>query len=108
MRNANVQGILRKPSLTAVTRNAIDKFSTDRCSMLAASIGFYSAFSLAPTLFLPSLAGSSERMLQKGGSLTRSRAFSATTPLAPFRQSWSMRTGQMEAASPLQRPSFCL
>jgi membrane protein len=52
MRNANVQNISRRPPLTSVARNAISKFATDRCSMMAASIGFYSAFSLAPTLLI--------------------------------------------------------
>nr|WP_309249484.1 YihY/virulence factor BrkB family protein [Paraburkholderia sp. CNPSo 3272] len=33
-------------------RTAISKFSEDRCSMLGASIGFFSAFSLAPTLLI--------------------------------------------------------
>jgi membrane protein len=52
MRKANAQGVPRRPPLTSVARSAIDKFSSDRCSMIAASIGFYSAFSLAPMLLI--------------------------------------------------------
>ncbi|MFL9961747.1 YihY/virulence factor BrkB family protein, partial [Paraburkholderia sediminicola] len=36
----------------AIVRTAISKFSDDRCSMMGASIGFFSAFSLAPTLLI--------------------------------------------------------
>ncbi|MCI0152295.1 YihY/virulence factor BrkB family protein [Paraburkholderia sediminicola] len=42
----------RKSSSRSVARTAIDKFSEDRCPMMAASIGFYSAFSLTPTLLI--------------------------------------------------------
>jgi membrane protein len=42
----------RKSSLVSTARNAISKFSSDRCPMMGASIGFYSAFSLAPTLLI--------------------------------------------------------
>jgi membrane protein len=36
----------------AIARTAISQFSDDRCSMMGASIGFFSAFSLAPTLLI--------------------------------------------------------
>ncbi|MFM0179057.1 YihY/virulence factor BrkB family protein [Paraburkholderia aspalathi] len=36
----------------STARTAISKFAEDRCSMMGASIGFYSAFSLAPTLLI--------------------------------------------------------
>ncbi|WP_240975558.1 YihY/virulence factor BrkB family protein [Paraburkholderia aromaticivorans] len=36
----------------STARTAISKFSDDRCSMMGASIGFFSAFSLAPTLLI--------------------------------------------------------
>jgi membrane protein len=49
---ARSEGTALKPPLTSVARNAISKFSSDRCSMIAASIGFYSAFSLAPMLLI--------------------------------------------------------
>ena len=41
-----------KSSLVSTARSAISKFSSDRCPMMGASIGFYSAFSLAPTLLI--------------------------------------------------------
>lgn len=41
---------LRKVLATA--KDAVGRFSSDRCAMMGASIGFYSAFSLAPTLLL--------------------------------------------------------
>ena len=40
------------PSIVAIVRTAVSKFSDDRCSMMGASIGFFSAFSLAPTLLI--------------------------------------------------------
>lgn len=52
MQKATAEETKRKLPLKSVARNAVDKFSSDRCSMLAASIGFYSAFSLAPTLLI--------------------------------------------------------
>ncbi|WP_241991687.1 YihY/virulence factor BrkB family protein [Paraburkholderia sp. RAU2J] len=36
----------------SIGRAALSKFSEDRCSMMGASIGFFSAFSLAPTLLI--------------------------------------------------------
>ncbi|MCP3711552.1 YihY/virulence factor BrkB family protein [Paraburkholderia sp. CNPSo 3274] len=36
----------------AVASKAVNRFGRDRCSTLAASIGFFSAFSLAPTLII--------------------------------------------------------
>ncbi|MFL9963368.1 YihY/virulence factor BrkB family protein [Paraburkholderia sediminicola] len=41
-----------RPKVVAVVKDAVDRFSSDRCAMMGASIGFYSAFSLAPTLLL--------------------------------------------------------
>ncbi|NLP60165.1 YihY/virulence factor BrkB family protein [Paraburkholderia sacchari] len=44
-----------RPSLRfcwSVALDAVERFGSDRCSMLAASIGFFSAFSLAPTLII--------------------------------------------------------
>jgi membrane protein len=38
--------------LRGVALTALKRFSSDRCTTLAASIGFYSAFSLAPTLLI--------------------------------------------------------
>ncbi|WP_345814911.1 YihY/virulence factor BrkB family protein [Paraburkholderia sp. PREW-6R] len=38
--------------LTTIAKEAIERFSSDRCAMMGASIGFYSAFSLAPTLLI--------------------------------------------------------
>jgi membrane protein len=52
MQKASAQGMTRRPPLTSVARSAFSKFSSDRCSMIAASIGFYSAFSLAPMLLI--------------------------------------------------------
>ncbi|ORC51762.1 YihY/virulence factor BrkB family protein [Paraburkholderia terricola] len=39
-------------NLRGVVLTALKRFSSDRCTTLAASIGFYSAFSLAPTLLI--------------------------------------------------------
>ncbi|CAN7731905.1 YihY/virulence factor BrkB family protein [Paraburkholderia terricola] len=39
-------------NLRGVALTALKRFSSDRCTTLAASIGFYSAFSLAPTLLI--------------------------------------------------------
>jgi membrane protein len=39
-------------NVLTVASNAFERFSSDRCPMMAASIGFYSAFSLAPTLLI--------------------------------------------------------
>ncbi|WP_408457498.1 YihY/virulence factor BrkB family protein [Paraburkholderia sediminicola] len=52
LRQVRSQAKPRKSSLMSIARNAIEKFSEDRCSMMSASIGFYSAFSLAPTLLI--------------------------------------------------------
>jgi membrane protein len=52
MRRVNSQHVPLKTSLVSTARNAISKFSSDRCPMMGASIGFYSAFSLAPTLLI--------------------------------------------------------
>ncbi|WP_408361767.1 MULTISPECIES: YihY/virulence factor BrkB family protein [unclassified Paraburkholderia] len=52
LRQVKNQTLPRKLSLMAIARTAISKFSDDRCSMMAASIGFFSAFSLAPTLLI--------------------------------------------------------
>jgi membrane protein len=42
----------QKRGALALAGGAASKFASDRCSMMAASIGFYSAFSLAPTLII--------------------------------------------------------
>jgi len=42
----------RAGNAVAVMRDAVERFSSDRCAMMGASIGFYSAFSLAPTLLI--------------------------------------------------------
>lgn len=52
MRKISAQDALRAAPLASVARSALSKFSSDRCSMIAASIGFYSAFSLAPMLLI--------------------------------------------------------
>jgi membrane protein len=52
LREVKNQAVPRKPSPMAIVRTAISKFSDDRCSMMGASIGFFSAFSLAPTLLI--------------------------------------------------------
>lgn len=52
LRDAKKDGAPPRPSRVAVVRTAISKFSDDRCSMMGASIGFFSAFSLAPTLLI--------------------------------------------------------
>lgn len=52
LREVKNQVVTHKPSLAAIGRTAISKFSDDRCSMMGASIGFFSAFSLAPTLLI--------------------------------------------------------
>jgi membrane protein len=48
----NSQAPALKPSLMSIARAALSKFSDDRCFMMGASIGFFSAFSLAPTLLI--------------------------------------------------------
>ncbi|NKJ50839.1 ribonuclease [Burkholderia sp. SG-MS1] len=49
---ANRRAVALKPSLVSIGRAALSKFSEDRCPMMGASIGFFSAFSLAPTLLI--------------------------------------------------------
>jgi len=39
-------------STISVARDAIGRFGSDRCTMMSASIGFYSALSVAPTLLI--------------------------------------------------------
>ncbi|MCC8402310.1 YihY/virulence factor BrkB family protein [Paraburkholderia sp. MMS20-SJTN17] len=41
-----------RPGFVAVVRGAVNGFLQDRCATLSASIAFYSAFSLAPTLLI--------------------------------------------------------
>jgi membrane protein len=41
-----------RASTLHVARDAVENFMSDRCLMMGASIGFYSAFSLAPTLLI--------------------------------------------------------
>lgn len=52
LRDMKSQRIPRRFALISTLRAAIGKFSEDRCPMMGASIGFYSAFSLAPTLLI--------------------------------------------------------
>ncbi|MFM0630490.1 YihY/virulence factor BrkB family protein [Paraburkholderia xenovorans] len=52
LRQVKNQAVPRKLTFMSITRTAISKFSEDRCSMMGASIGFFSAFSLAPTLLI--------------------------------------------------------
>lgn len=52
LRQVKNQAVPRKLTFMSITRTAISKFSDDRCSMMGASIGFFSAFSLAPTLLI--------------------------------------------------------
>lgn len=52
LRQLKNQAVPRKLTLMPIARTAISKFSEDRCSMMGASIGFFSAFSLAPTLLI--------------------------------------------------------
>src|SRR5260370_23430380 len=40
------------PSFLSMAIGVCQRFSTDRCTMMAASIAFYCAFSLAPTLLI--------------------------------------------------------
>ncbi|MEI5997116.1 YihY/virulence factor BrkB family protein [Paraburkholderia bengalensis] len=42
----------RTRSLAALAKEIVARFSSDRCTMMGASIAFYSAFSLAPTLVI--------------------------------------------------------
>jgi membrane protein len=46
------RGRMRLRIWRSVAVEAVNRFASDRCSMLAASIGFFSAFSLAPTLII--------------------------------------------------------
>jgi membrane protein len=54
METAGYAGSRRSRFLSAfhVMRDAVGQFVSDRCPMMGASIGFYSAFSLAPTLLI--------------------------------------------------------